>query len=129
MTLYRNVNTGDVFDTTGQDPDLVADIKARPNFHQVTKEQSTIPLAAWTETIVKGKFVEVLDVMPAGLIPDDGQPGPVDVPQSGPTGSKSNGHRAPGKAKPAEPVSTALDPQVGNPDGKQVEPAPQAKKA
>lgn len=119
MTLYRNENTGDVFDAT--DPDDLADFGARANWHEVSEEDAKKPHAEWFKTVQDaGSNLDVNGLLEDGLIPTDGKKvSAVDVPQSGPTGSKARGNRAPAKGtSPAVETVVAKAPiEVSDPEG------------
>lgn len=90
MTLYRNESTGDVFDTTDQDPEIVADVKARPNFHRVTIAESTIPLAEWHPgPKAEDVPVQVSSAMDNDLVPAHQAPSVNDAAGTGEAGSKA----------------------------------------
>lgn len=89
MALYRNTNTGDVYNTDDHDTETNADVTGRDNFVQVGNDEAGIPFYKWQPVTDQPDAPKVASAMDDDLIPADKHAGPVDVPQSGATGSKS----------------------------------------
>lgn len=90
MAKYRNVNTGEVYEP---DSDETGRYESLPNWVKVTSKEEAMSekeFAAAKADVVRENTLSSLEEVPVGFEPDDGLPGPLDVPQSGPTGSKSD---------------------------------------